>query len=189
MSGRSLGLMLAAVVGCSSGQSQTEPVGPGPDQQVDVPPKTDQCAVLIAVINGGLLHVDNEAAKAKAAGQPELIAMKVAMNRVADELEQTILADPNLLRLGGFYVGVLRVQGGLLEELSVGLGRADQALVEKKQGDLEKVQTQEAAIIDEINKECPGGLKPMAPADPSQAPPASPPPAGPAAPAPVPTTR
>ena len=164
------------------GQSQPEPVGPAPSPVEQLSSKGEQCAVVIAIVNGGIQHVDNEAAKAKAAGTSELNAMKVALGRVADELEQTALADPDLLRLGGFYAGVLRVQARTLEDLSVALGRGDQLLIEKKTQDLEQVERQEAAVIDELNKVCPEGLRiPVAPAPALSAP-------GPAPSAPGPTS-
>lgn len=198
MSGRSLGLSGALLVGlaaCSPARREPEPPdGPDPNAvQEQAPPKGEQCAVVIAIVNGGIQHVDNEAAKAKAAGTSELTAMKIALGRVADEMEQTLLADPDLLRLGGFYAGVLRVQATLLEELSVALARGDQGLIDKKTDDLAKVEQQEAAIVDEINKVCPEGLRvPVAPgpapapggAGPGTAPPPAPMPPAPTAPPP-----
>jgi len=173
------------VAACSSGQENVQGPGPAPEdqgQQVTLPSKESQCALLIAVINGGVQHVDNEADKAKAAGQSELMAMKNALNRVADELERTVLADEALLRLGGFYVGSLRVQAGLAEELSVALARGDKALVDKKTEAFAQMETQEAAIIGDINRECPTAILPS----PDPVPPAAPPAPQPA---PVQTTQ
>ncbi len=174
-----LALGVASLVGCSTSnpapqpQPQVQPSG----STADAPPRDQQCAHLIAIINGGIQHVDNEAAKAKSEGKPELLAMGAALARVADELEHTVLSEEDLLRLGGFYVGVLRLQSRAMEELSVGLGRGDKAYVEKKQGELETIEKQETAIIDDLNRACPGGLlgAPGAPPGPSSAPPPAPP--------------
>lgn len=177
---------LVAMAGCSTSTPQPQPqptVEPAGDGD-QAPPRDEQCAHLIAVINGGIQHVDNEAAKAKAEGKPELLAMGAALARVADELEHTILSEEDLLRLGGFYVGVLRLQSRAMEELSVGLGRGDKAYVEKKQGELETIEKQETAIIDDLNRACPGGLLGEPGAQPV---PPSPAPGQPGAPSPAPT--
>ena len=189
-----IGLLVAA---CSGGQDQAQqPLGPqGPEQgeQVTLPSKESQCSLLIAVINGGVQHVDNEADKAKAAGQNELMAMKNALNRVADELERTVLSDDALLRLGGFYVGALRVQAGLAEELSVAIARGDKGLIDKKTEAFAQMETQESAIVGDINRECPTAILPSpdpvssgAPPPPGSAPVVLPPSAAPPTPQPAP---
>lgn len=149
-------VLAGSVLGCSNPKPQPQPQPTA--EPVQAPPRDQQCAHLIAVINGGVQHVDNEAAKAKAEGKPELMAIGAALGRVADELEATGFTDDDLLRLGGFYVGVLRLQSRVMEELSVGLSRGDKAYIEKKQGELEAIEKQETAIIDDLNRACPGGL-------------------------------
>ncbi len=158
------------------------------------PPRADECAVLVAIINGGVQHVENEGARAGKEGRSELDAMAKGMDRVAEELERTQLSHDDLLRLGGFYVGVLRLQANTMRELEIALGSGHLQLVAKKQDALAQIAQQEATVVDEVNRLCqaaapvsPPGTPPPA-GTPATGPGASPAPSASQAPAGAPTS-
>ena len=155
-----------AILGCS-GDPEPSPGWPGqpnPGQwgqaspQAGPPPrlptKAEECADLISVVNAGVAHVDQATEQAAKAGKPELLAMAAALDAVANETERMGFLDRDLLRIGGFYVGVLRLQAKTTRELDAAVGRKDEAAVKQKQADLSAVEQQEKTILDELNRTC-----------------------------------
>jgi hypothetical protein len=142
------------LLGACSSTTEPAPAPPQPNQGAAWPTGAEQCSALIGKINAGVAYVEAAAGTAASQKQNELAAMAAALDNVATDLENMPFADDELLRLGGFYVGVLRLQAKTTRELDAALVAGDKAVVERKQADLASLEAQETAIVGDLNRLC-----------------------------------
>lgn len=155
-------------LGCSEPASQPV-VSPTPPAYV-VPPPTaaplrlavaaEECTRLIGSINAGVAHVDAMGTSASSEGKDEFEVTAQALEAVARAVSETTYYTPDLARLGGFYVGIAKAQGGVIREIGRAIDSGDANAVHAGEGKLELLAKQEDALVLELNQLCRGGAAP-----------------------------
>ena len=131
---------------------------PGPEPQPEPQPapadEARDCQALLGVIDAGNVVVSQVAQNAQLQQQDVLAETAQALEVAASEVEATALASEDLLRLGGFYVGVLRLQARTSRDLNAAIAAGDEARTAKLQSDFAAVEEQEAVVLRSIHERC-----------------------------------
>jgi hypothetical protein len=165
---------------------------PQPGQVVDLATASRECTLLIGSINAGLAHVTEVGQKTADAGGDTFYETALALESVVRAIESQTYTTPDLLRLGGFFLGIAKNQALVLRDIAA-TPEGDLVNLRAGQERLGLLYQQEDSVLGELNLLCRGQSRPpeLAPVPPP-APPSSaapqpapePPTPGPPAPAP-----
>lgn len=153
---------------CTEASSQPN-VQAGPPQYLVPPPAAaplslavaaEECTRLIGSINAGVAHVDAMGTSASSEGKDEFEVTAQALEAVARAVSETTYYTPDLARLGGFYVGIAKAQGGVIRDIGRAIDAGDANAVHAGEGKLELLAKQEDALVLELNQLCRGGAAP-----------------------------
>ena len=164
-----LGSLLTCVLGCSSGPASSPPalispppvVAPAPPT-LDLATASRECTMLIGTINAGINHVTEVGQAADAAGQDGFVESAEALERVASAVLEQRFVTPDLLRLGGFFVGIAKQQAVIFREIAA-TPDGDEAKLGDAQTRLKMLYQQEDAVLSELNLLCRGEALPASP--------------------------
>ncbi len=149
-----------------------------PSQPVDLATSSRECTRLIGSINAGLAHVTATGLRASEEGKDSFAETSVALSEVGRAIEEQVYQTPDLVRLGGFFIGIVRNQARILADVAA-TPDGDDTRLAALQGQLATLYEQEDRLLAELNLLCRGSEspEPTAPTAPTQ----------PAVPGPVPT--
>lgn len=159
---------------------------PQPGQVVDLATASRECTLLIGSINAGLAHVTEVGQKTADAGGDTFYETALALESVVRAIESQTYSTPDLLRLGGFFLGIAKNQALVLRDIAA-TPEGDLMNLRADQERLGLLYQQEDSVLGELNLLCRGQSRPaeLAPV-PSASPPGSAPAPGPPAPTPAP---
>ncbi len=113
---------------------------------------SEECARLIGSINAGVELVNQMGTGDK----DPFESSATALEAVATTLSSSSFRTPDLQRMGGFYVGVIKTQAGLIREIGAALESGDEAKAKAAQAKLEQVGKMEDTVVEEVNVRCRG---------------------------------
>jgi hypothetical protein len=167
---------------------------PKPGQVVDLAMASRECTMLIGSINAGLAHVTEVGQKTADAGGDTFYETALALESVVRAIESQTYVTPDLLRLGGFFLGIAKNQALVLRDIAA-TPEGDVVNLRASQERLGLLYQQEDSVLGELNLLCRGESRPaeLAPVPtvsaPARAPAPPPPPAASSAAPPSPTPR
>lgn len=133
-----------------------------PTQPVDLATASRECTRLIGSINAGLAHVTTVGTQAAEQGKDSFVETSIALDSVGRAIEEQVYLTPDLLRLGGFFIGIVRTQSRVLAEVAA-TPDTDGARLLALQGQLATLYQQEDRVLAELNLLCRGSETPDAP--------------------------
>lgn len=147
---------------------------------MDAATSARECTRLLGSINAGLAHVTDVGNKAAEQGRNAFSETATALDSVGRAIEAQTYFTPDLLRLGGFFIGIVRNQSRILGEIALTQDGDAQRLAGLQQ-QLGQLYEQEDGVLAQLESIC-RASKPAAVPSSSAAPPstaASSPPVGP----------
>jgi hypothetical protein len=155
---------------------------PQTGQVVDLATASRECTLLIGSINAGLAHATEVGQKTADKGGDTFYETALALESVVRAIESQTYTTPDLLRLGGFFLGIAKNQALVLREISA-TPEGDLVNLRANQERLGLLYQQEDSVLGELNLLCRGQARPseLAPI------PTAPIPTAPVPTAPVPT--
>jgi hypothetical protein len=146
-----------------------------PGQVVDLATASRECTMLIGSINAGLAHVTEVGQKTAESGGETFYETALALESVVRAVESQTYTTPDLLRLGGFFLGIAKNQALVLRDIAA-TPEGDVVSLRTSQERLGLLYQQEDSVLGELNLLCRGETRPaeLAPVPAPSAPPPAP---------------